>query len=250
MGGITRILLGALGVIVLLAVAALLILGANLDSAVREAVVRFAPDYTGTSVQLDAVDLSPLSGEGELRGLQVDNPEGYEGPYALRLERVRLALELGSLTSDVIRIRELTIEGAAIEGEIAPDGRTNLRTILDNVESAIGATGDQAPPPEAKATRFSIDRLDFVDASAVLRAPSVARIDTVEVEAPELHLRDLGRDGGITGGELAAKVLRPIVTRVIEEAARDRLGDAIESKVGGKAGEALDRLRQMVPSRE
>lgn len=240
MGRLARFLVGAVGILVLLAVAAVLILGANLDAAVREAIVRVAPEYTGTPVHLGGVDLSPLSGEGEISGLQVDNPEGFAGPYALRLERVRLALELGSLTDDVVRIRELRIEGARIEGELASDGRSNLRTVLANVESATASEADR--PADERPTRVAVERLDFVDASAVLRAPAlaeVAEVDVIEVAAPEIHLRDLGRNGGITGGELAERVLRPIVEQLIAEAARERLGDALESELDSRASEAL-----------
>ncbi len=69
-------LLISVGVLVAIAVVAVVIVSKTLDSAVTKGINKFAPQITGTTVLLESASISPLSGSGSLSGLVIGNPEG------------------------------------------------------------------------------------------------------------------------------------------------------------------------------
>src|SRR5690242_3018273 len=112
-----------------LLVAALLVLGvggalwwlyASRDALIKRAIERFGPELTGVSVKVGSVKLEPLDGRGAIRGLSVGNPSGYKTPHALSLGEMRLAVDPASLTSDVVHIREISLEAPSITYERGP----------------------------------------------------------------------------------------------------------------------------------
>ncbi|MDZ7827514.1 MAG: hypothetical protein U5R48_17645 [Gammaproteobacteria bacterium] len=151
-----RILLGILGALIALIVIALVVVAINLNGIVRSSVESVGPTYTGTTVTLEEVDLSLFSGEGELRGLVVGQPEGYEGEPAFRLASIRIALEPSSLLEDTILIRELVIDGAEINALVRgareqPAGNPRSRRGSHGSVGAGGRAdrrqaGDHRPP--------------------------------------------------------------------------------------------------------
>ena len=47
----------------------------------------------------------------EIRGLVIGNPDGFESDHAFSLDRIGLVIDTGSITSDVIRIKQVLVEG-------------------------------------------------------------------------------------------------------------------------------------------
>ena len=138
MSELIRGLLVLIGLVVVVIAGAVIYLAMNLNELVRTGVETYGPQYTGTAVELAEVDLSLFSGEGELRGLVVSNPEGFEGGDPFRLGRVRVALDPASLTEDVIVVREITIEEAetawkAKEQAKRADVRNEARELREHV---------------------------------------------------------------------------------------------------------------------
>src|SRR5262245_45819688 len=62
---------------------------------------RIIEDYgsatTGTDVSVRSVEIEPTRGRGEVKHLTVANPPGFSTDYALRINDIELALDLGSL---------------------------------------------------------------------------------------------------------------------------------------------------------
>lgn len=242
-----RILFITLGVVLLIVIGAVLVIGANLDNTVRSAVETYGPEYTGTDVTLDGVNLSIFDGAGELQGLLVGQPPGYEGDAAMRVGRVRIVVDTSTLLENTIVIRELVIDGAELNAVVRGLRDNNLQTILDHVESVTGPAEEPAPA-DGPARELIIDRLAFTNARATAL---VGTMEPVQVSVPDVLLEDVGRDsGGATVGAVLQQVLRPVVAAVIRAAGEGRIGELLRG-TGGNIGERLregagglmDRLR-------
>jgi len=246
MSGLIRGLLVLIGLVVLVVGGAVVYLAMNLNDLVRTGVETYGPDYTGTDVALAEVDLSLFSGEGELRGLVVSNPEGFEGADPFRLGRVRVALDPASLTEDVIVVREIIIEEAEINAILKSLRDSNLQAILDNVESAA-PTSEEAAEEASEPVKVIIDRFVFTGASASVTA---GQAGTIDVDLPDLVLTEIGRrTNGETIGEALKQIIGPIVGAIVQAGVDGQLQELIggqleqlQDRVRDAAGGLLDRL--------
>ena len=236
MSGLLRGVLVLLALVVLVVAGAVAWLAMNLNDLVRTGVEDYGPQYTGSAVTLDAVDLSLFSGEGELRGLVVANPEGFEGAEPFRLGRVRVALDPSTLTSDVVVVREIIIEEAEINAILKSLRDSNLQTILDNVQAA--APAEEAPAAESsEPLKVIIDRFAFTGGGASVTA---AQAGTIDVEIPDVVLSGIGRkSNGETVGEALSQMIGPVVGAIVQAGVDGQLKDL----VGGQLQQMQDRVR-------
>ena len=79
-----KLLVVVLG-LVILGVVLLLVLSKAIGSGIKAGVETFGPEVTQTPIGLESVDLSAFSGSGEISGLIVGNPEGFNTPHAIKL---------------------------------------------------------------------------------------------------------------------------------------------------------------------
>ena len=86
-----------LGVVLLLLVIAVVVVAVYLDRIVLAGIGRVAPGITQTTVTLEGVSLSPLSGAASLKGLVIGNPSGNPSASAIRLARAAVRLEPASI---------------------------------------------------------------------------------------------------------------------------------------------------------
>lgn len=238
MSGIVKFLLIGLLVVLLAGGGAIFYLASNLNEIVRSGVESVGPQYTGTTVTLESVDLSILTGEGEIRGLAVGNPDGYEGEDAFRLAGVRIAIDTSTLLDDVVVIREVLVDGAEINAILRSLRNSNVQAILDNVETA---TGGSTPADEAAAPgpQVVIDRLAVTGAAASVKVGAAAPI---RVGVPDIELTDVGRQGdrGASVGQVLEEVIRPVIGAILQSATSGRLQDVLREQAGG----ITDRLSE------
>ena len=231
--------------VVVIAIAAVVVLG-QLGRLIERGVDQHGPALTGTGVDLAGARVSPFSGEGELTGLRIDNPKGFSDDRAFDLGRIRIKIDPKSVTTDVVRVRELVVDGPKLLAEFDASGRSNLKAILDHVKAAAGGgTSSQKPAAAGDGgKRMIIDEFRFENAEARALAPALNLDKTLKL--PPVVLKNLGaKQGGAAAGDIANQMLRPIVdsavreaTREVAKAQRDKLGD----KAKDKAKDELNKL--------
>lgn len=208
----------------------------NLGPIVKEAVEFAGPRLIGAPVRLDEARISLMDGEGELHGLFVGNPEGFQSPSALEADVVALAVDRSSFASDVVVIRSLTLRGPRLTYERS--GRTsNLDALLANARRASGRESaarqgraeDGGEPGGAQ--KIIIDDLTVSGATLAL-AVSGMEGSLATVPLPEVHLTGIGRaEGGVPPSEAVRAVLEALT-----RSAADAVGAGASS-----AGEGLSR---------
>lgn len=242
---------GIVGVIVIAVVAVFIYVYSNLDSIVKDAVEKYGPRYTGVTVKLAKVELSPESGEGKLSGLIVGNPPGYKTDSAFKLGRIEMKVDLASLTSDTIVIKSIVIDGPDVTYEFG-EGGSNIDVIKNNVQKAAGGSGSGAPAAaeskedEGGGKKMVIDSLVISNGHVSISHPLLEG-KKIGAGLPTIRLKDIGKGkkDGASPAEVVAKVMdaldKQISTAVSGTNVQDMLkglGKGAEGAIKGLQGGA------------
>lgn len=252
----------AFAIVVIAIAGAAYYFASNLDSLVKAVVERYGSEATQARVTLKAVELSPASGTGRLQGLTVGNPKGFNTAEAISLGDIQVALDISTLQSNPIVIKEVLITKPAVTYEYVGSG-SNLEAIQKNVQAyaakfgggsqSSGAQRAKGDKTEAAAERkVVIERLVVRDGNiGISHAALQGR--SLSSPLPLLELKDIGKDkGGATPAEVAEKVIGTIsaqASRVASSDLQKQLGAALKEQagnIGGAAGGAADRLKGLL----
>lgn len=220
-----RIITTIVVIVVALFVVTLIVIGVNLGRIVKQAIEVYGPKMTQTSVSVDKVTLSLLTGSAKVTQLSVGNPEEYKSPNAISAGTIAVGLNPMSLMSDKIVIRSIRLESPKVTFEGGLSGN-NLSQILDNINSSGKSSGtlstNLATQPKSE-KKYQVDDLLITGAKAqVILTSPVQR--QVSLTLPDIHLTDLGTGGeGITAADLSKRVLSAIVTATLETVAKDAI---------------------------
>jgi len=240
---IKKILLFAVIALVALLVIVAVVVGASLGKIVKAGIETVAPKITQTSVTVDSVDLSLLSGSAGINGLVVGNPTGYSATNAISMDKASVSISPGSLLSDKIVVKSIEVHAPQITFEGNPFGKNNLTDLLANVKGAptTNETTQTTSGATKPAKKLEVD--DFLIAGAEVHVQLTGIINkSLDLTLPDIHLTDLGKGtDGITAAELTQDVLQEVISATIKS-----VGDAASSitNVGGKAlGGTVDKIK-------
>jgi hypothetical protein len=198
----------------------LIVLGVCLNHIVKAAVESYGPQLTQTTVGVDSVDLSLLTGSAKVKGLAVGNPKGYKTPQSISVGLVAVGLNPMSVFSQKVVIRSIRVESPNITFEGGLEGN-NLSQILDNVNSAgqeggtLSTNAAAAPKSEKK---FEVDDLVVTGAEVQVLISGTGMSKAQVISLPPIHLSDLGKGGdGITAADLTERVLNAISSATLEK---------------------------------
>lgn len=219
-----------------------------LGSIVKHGVESVGPKVTKVPVKLDSATLSVFSGNGELKGLLVANPEGYKTPSAIKVGTVNIVVEPRSVFSDKVVARSIKLVGPEItlEGDLTGN---NLMKLLNNVRGTSN-TETKTPGPKDPGGSKNIQVDDFLLSGGRLNLQtSLLGGQAASLAIPEIHLTALGQGPrGITAAELTELVLKEILEKATQVATAQlsgKVSDVIKdgaSKQVEKLGEGLGGL--------
>jgi hypothetical protein len=210
--------------LVVLGVIAIVALMMSIDTIIKRGFERIGPQVTKVDTKLDGVNVEVFSGKGSMKGLVIGNPEGYKTAHAMNVGKASMELVAGSVFKDKIIIKSINVDAPEITLEGTLSGN-NLTKILSNIEAFVGAEkkGEVSTKTEkGKERRIQVD--DFVISNAKVNLSlDIAFLGgkSASVTIPDIHLTGLGQNAeGITPAELAEKVTREIVAKVIPAATK------------------------------
>ncbi|MGH8750106.1 MAG: hypothetical protein ACREUV_00200 [Burkholderiales bacterium] len=240
-----KLLLGIAVVVLLVIAGGAWWLYSSLDSVVASAIRTYGPQIAGVSVKLSSVKIVPADGTASLRGLVVGNPKDFKTEHALSLGEISMKLDTGSLTKDVILIKEVSIIKLEVTYEYAAGG-SNLDAIKRNVDRYVAENlgGKNESKDKSSGKKFIIENLYVKDGKADVSA-EILKGKTMSVPLTELHLRDIGKkSNGATAGEVAKEVLSALTQSVAKATSSLSLGGGVEGvrKSTEFAGEKIKGL--------
>lgn len=211
----------AIGGVIILIIVGFLIFTLTIDSMVKSGIEDIGSEMTGTPVTVDNVSISAFSGRGEIAGFRVANPDGYSQDYAFEVDNFTIELDVWSLFSDVIHVKDITITGPFVYVEQKMP-ENNLRTILNSInESASEGTSSD--------TGLFIESFLMENGSADLYT-EVGGERSARVEISQIELSDIGE-----GDDAVEQVIQQIADRLVQQALQaaarsgtEQLRDAIE----------------------
>jgi uncharacterized protein involved in outer membrane biogenesis len=234
-------------VLIVLVVLAVLVAGGvywaynRLDVIAHYAIEHYGSEITGVSVKVKDVELNPADGRGGLKGVEIGTPRGFGAPRTARLGEIRVSVDPATVTSDLVIIREITIEAPEISYEKGPGG-TNLDAIQKNIEAYLKKSDQPADGkptgPQAPGRRYVIEKFSIRNAKVTMTGKGM-KGQGITFTLPNIELRDLGkRPNGITAGQAANIVANALISRIAQRV----LSNIELLRQGGKEG-VLDALR-------
>ena len=230
-------------VLVVLLVVAVVAVFLSLNSIVKKGVETVGPQLTKVKITLGGVNISPLSGSGQLSELFVGNPEGFKTPSAIKVGDVKVAVDVGSVFGDTITINSIKITDPEItfEGGL---GGNNISKILDNVTASTGGSAKPADKPEATA---KADGKKFIVKDILVEGAKLHVSLTgfggqeMTLPLPPLHLQNIGSPGkGVSAGELVTQILTPLLSSVT-----DAVKSGISNIGNGTTKEATQQVNKV-----
>ncbi len=186
---------------------------ASRDALVKRAIEGFGPQITGVSVNVKRVQLEPAEGRGTISGLEVGNPAGYRAPRALTLGEMRLVIDYSTLTSGVVRIKEISLQGPVVTYEPGAGG-DNLTAIQRHIDAQVAKLAGPGSDASSAGRKFIIDNIYVRDAKVQFG-------DAMGLPMPNVHLRDVGkRSNGASAGEVVKAVWGSVAGGATNVAAR------------------------------
>ena len=248
-----KILLTLLILVVVVVAGGLYYLYSNINNMIVDAVETHAPPITKTDVTLDSSNVSFMSGEGSMSGLTIGNPKGYSSRKLFKLNNIKVAIDLESITKDVIVIKHVDVVTPELTYEQGGKAGSNVQKLVNNIQSSTAeksgkkgskkSTGGGAGESEKK---IIIDRLTIRNGKINATMPVLKQ--WVQVALPTITMKDIGRKkGGATLDEVM-KVIMNRVTAVAKNAAsgplkalKKKVLKEVESKVKDKVGKKLGK---------
>jgi hypothetical protein len=223
---------------------------ANLDKIVAKVIQDVGTEVTQTAVRVGGVELDLVNGKAGLSQLSVANPAGFSSPHIFSLERISVAIDVGSVGSNPIIIDEIVVRQPKVAYEINQAGTSNLDVLKKNTadysatrsRGTGSASGEQEPAGKGEEIRLIIRTLRFEGGE--LTASSALRPDKpVEARLPAFTMTGIGQSsGGASSAQIAKEVLNRLVGQATDAARKagvDRLNRELQEKASEKLGDRV-----------
>jgi len=188
-------------------------------------------------------------------GFRVANPQGYNAPYAIQVESIRVAVDLGSLFSTKIIIKEILVSGTEVNYELKLNGSSNLTDIKKNINAFAESSAPQEEPAEQTAKTEKTEEAPAAQKQVMIRklsingsfltiSSSLLKTD-VPLPLPPLEMTDLGegKSFGETVDEFATKVLDTILTTASKSGLKG-IGKSLQ-EAGKNLGDSVGNLQEV-----
>lgn len=207
-----KLIIGGI-VIAAILVVLFLVLG-NINSIIKKGVETAGPKILKAPVALNKVNISVSSGSGELIGFTVGNPAGYKTEYAFQLDKVKVDLDVKSVTSEKIHIKNVSIDSPKIiyEGTF---GKSNISQLQENAktDTSKGTSDSSARPKEedsgSSGKSVQIDYLKIANGSISV-SMGILQGKKLTIPLPTIELRDIGKDKKANFSDAMGEVLGAI----------------------------------------
>ena len=194
-------LLWTIGGLLLFVIVALLTLPLWINPVGTSLANALVPSYTGTAFNLERLNLNPYTGKLLVSGLKLANPEGYAEKDAFSLGLLSVDVEVSSLLSSTIHVRDITISSPYASYVFDAAGSNNFDRIIAEVNKKLGPK-EKKEKEEPGKTKVVIDKVTIKDVRAAVGSGAF--------ELATLTLTDFGKDDAPAKIEIAGvKLVNP-----------------------------------------
>jgi len=201
-----RVILLAILILIVLTVVAVNLFA---DYAVRVGIETAATKTLNVGVSVSNVDLSIMGGKLALQNLLINNPPGYQHDKLLQLKNAEIEIDVKSLFSDVVNIREIKLDGVNVVLEQRGISSNNLQDVITAIRNGS---------KEGEGKKLRVDNLEISNITVQMKLPSVpAQDDTITLELSTIRMTNLGYDNKLDMADLSGEIVLAIANRVVEQ---------------------------------
>jgi hypothetical protein len=231
-------ILVVMGAVLLVAVGAAIYVMTNLDSIVKAAIEKYGSEATKTSVRVSSVKIQLREGSGEISGLTVANPRGFSSPHIFSLGKIRLKIDIHSITSSPIVIDELHISAPQVVYEMNQGLDSNVSALKKNIQtSTTSSAASGKKKSESKEIRLAIRKL-VIDSGNIEALAAALKDKPQSLTLKHFEMTNVGgRDGAPP-----ARIAEEILTTLAKEVGEAVVQAGLEKNVKNEVGRAVERL--------
>lgn len=237
---VVRSVFGAGLILIVLAVVAVNLFA---DYAVRVGIETAATKTLNVGVSVSNVDLSIMAGKLALQNLLINNPPGYQHDKLLELKNAEIEIDVKSLLSDVVNIKEIKLDGVNVVLEQRGISGNNLQDVIAAIHS--GSKDDQT-----SGKKLHIDNLEMSNVTVQMKLlPVPGKVDTVTLKLSPIRMTNLGGDNKLDTAALSGKILLAIAHGVAKQGV-GVLPKEIVDPITSALGKTIDLSKGIIEGRE
>lgn len=205
-------------------IVAVLALFFAIDVIARTGVERGATYAFGVPTSVSSMDVGVFGGTATLAGVDVRNPPGFARPSFLTMSEGSVAVTLGTLLEDEVRIPSIRLNGIGMTLLRKGGGASNYETIMQEMEKlSSGGSGDTTSEKgeDSGGKKFVIDQILIEDIHVIVDEVGLdAGMTELEIDIERIEVKDVGsgKDQKRTLAEVNAIVLKAIMEAVVRKA--------------------------------
>lgn len=206
-----KIVYGILFVIIALAIVVVVLVHIFGNRALKAGIETAATKTLNVTVSVGDVDLSIVGGRVGLQNLIINNSPDYQYDKLLELKSAKIKVDVWSLLSDTVKIKEIKLDGANVVLE-----QKGFSNNINDVIKAIPAKQEQPAEPAGK--KLHIDNIDITNTKVNVKLlPVPGKIDTLTLKLAPIKMTNLGSDNKLNTAALASKILFAIANGIAEQ---------------------------------
>jgi hypothetical protein len=211
-----KVLLGIVIGIVTLVIAVVVLVNLFADRAVKIGIESAATKALNVGVTVDDAKLSIMAGKLALEKLVINNPPGYQYDKLLQLQNAKIEVDIRSLLSDTVNIKEIKLDGAEVTLEQKGITGNNLQDIIKSLPSSPKTEAGTQPSGK----KLHIDNLELSNVTVKAKLlPIPGKVDTVTLKLAPIKMTNLGGDNKLDTAALSSKILVAITQGIAEQGA-------------------------------
>jgi len=232
--------------ILILVVVAVLAVNLFADRAVRLGIETAATKTLNVAVTVSNIDLSIMNGKLAMQNLLINNPPGYQHDKLLELKSAEIEVDVKSLLSDVVNIREIKLDGMDVVLEQRGISGNNLQDVI----KAISGGPKDKGKPETSGKKLHIDNLEISDVTVRVKLlPIPGKVDTVTLNLSPIRMTNLGGDNKLDTAALSGRILLAIANGVAEQGVGVLPKEIVDS-ITSALGKTIDLSKGIIEGRE
>ena len=195
-----KLLLWTIGGLLIFVILALLTLPLWINPVGTTVANAVVPKLTDTAFNLERINLNPYTGKLLVSGVKLANPEGYAEKDAFSLGSLSVDIEVSSLLSSTIHVRDVTVDAPFASYVFDAAGSNNIYRIIATVNEKLGPKEKKEKEPSE--TKVVIDKVTVKNVRAV--------VNTGVFELESLTVADFGKADAPAKIELSdVKLMNP-----------------------------------------
>ena len=192
-------LLWTIGGLLIFIILALLTLPLWINPAGTSLAGWIVPKFTDTEFNLERITLNPYTGKLLVSGVKLANPEGYAEKDAFSLGLLTVDVDVSSLLSKEIHVRDITISSPYASYVFDAAGSNNFDRIIASVKKKLGPKEKKEKEPSE--TKVVIDKVTIKNVKVA--------VNTGRFELTSLVVTDFGKSTAATIKLEGVKLVNP-----------------------------------------